>query len=307
MHQNKGIYKLERLFFVINPCAGYERVHKEWFKIAKLISNENFDYNFEFTGYVGHAEEIVKGKIQEGYRKFIIVGGDGTVNEVINGIFKQKDIPTTEFYLGLFAMGSGNDWARYYKFTQDYNESIDRIKWGQTVTQDVGKITYYDGNKPKEVYFVNTAGLCFDAIVGRKRPKGKVSVLYSLIRSLIKYNPEFLKVYIDDDIIREDLLSISIGNGRYSASGMLQTPEAIIDDGLLDVTIYPNMSKLNVINSVIKLYKGETFNIKGLRQFRTDKIRIESIGDTFIEIEGELIEGNNFNFSVVPNSINILV
>jgi YegS/Rv2252/BmrU family lipid kinase len=301
------------LFFIINPNAGNEAVKREWPRIEKLISLEDFEYDFDFTNYIGHAEELVTEKLGEGYRKFIVVGGDGTLNEVINGIFKQKTIPTKEIYIGLFCMGTGNDWARYYKFSNGYAESIERVKNETFITQDIGKIVYENG-KTKEAFFINIAGLCYDAVVVKttntmkeRGRRAKLAYLYSLLKSLIKYKPWKLKVVINDEILEGKFLSISIGNGKYSGGGMMQTPKALINDGFLDVTIYPNMTKMRILTNISKLYNGKILSIKGIKHFRTKSFVVESENKIFAEIDGEIIKGSTYKFEIIPDSINIFI
>jgi YegS/Rv2252/BmrU family lipid kinase len=303
----------DKLFFVINTNAGNEAVKKEWPKIEKLISKENLNYDFDFTSYTGHAEDITTEKLSEGYRKFIVVGGDGTLNEVINGIFKQKAVPANDVCIGLFGMGTGNDWAKYYQFPKDYSEAIKKIKECNTVTQDVGKIIYSSG-KAKEAYFNNVAGLCYDAVVVKatnimkeRGRKSKLAYLYSLLKSLIKYRPWKLKIIISGEVLEGKFLSISIGNGKYSGGGMLQTPNAVINDGFLDVTIYPDMTKMKILVNIAKLYNGKILKVKGVRNFRTKAFTIKSENKIFAEIDGEIIKGNDFEFSVISNAINIIV
>lgn len=303
-----------KFFFIINPNAGNGKSKKEWIKITKLISCENINYDFSFTKYIGNAEEIVTKKIYEGYKKFVVVGGDGTLNEVVNGIFKQKQVKTTDIYLGLFSMGTGNDWARYYNFSNDYNESIDRIKWEDSKLQDIGKVTYYINNQQKEAFFINVAGLCFDSIVVNETNKMKIrgrrskaSYLSSLLKSLLKYKAQKLKIFINNKTIEGDFLSLSIGNGKYSGGGMIQTPNAVIDDGLFDVTIYPKMNKLKIITSVNKLYNGKIYNIQNIQNLKTSNLKIEANNNIFAETDGEIIGGPPYEFSIIPKALNVFV
>jgi len=120
--------QIKKYFFIINPNAGNEGGSREWPKIEEMLKANDIEFDFAFTEKVGHAEQLVTDKITKSYRKFIVVGVDGTLNEVTNGIFKQKDVPTNEIYLGLIQMGTGNDWARYYNMKPIYQEEMERLK-----------------------------------------------------------------------------------------------------------------------------------------------------------------------------------
>ncbi|HOZ30200.1 MAG TPA: diacylglycerol kinase family lipid kinase [Bacteroidales bacterium] len=303
-----------KFFFLINPNAGNEGGEREWPIIKEKILNHSLEYDFAFTEAVGHAQSIIKEKIEEGYKKFVVVGGDGTLNETINGIFNQNDVPTTDIYIGLMQMGTGNDWARYYNFDTDYEKAIQRLIVGKSCRQDVGRISYESNDGVKSGYFINVAGLCFDSVVVKStnlmKERGrrtKSAYLISLLRSLIKYRPWELKITINDEIIDGKFLSISIGNGKYSGGGMIQTPAAVINDGFLDVTVYENMPKFKIVLNIKKLYNEKILSIKGVRSFRTKKFKIESKQKIFAETDGEIIGSTPYEISIIPNSINIFV
>ncbi|PLX09434.1 MAG: diacylglycerol kinase [Marinilabiliales bacterium] len=273
---------MKKYFFIINPNAGNEGGSREWPKIEEMLKANDIEFDFAFTEKVGHAEQLVTDKITKSYRKFIVVGGDGTLNEVTNGIFKQKDVPTNEIYLGLIQMGTGNDWARYYNMKPIYQEEMERLKKCPSKLQDVGKVEYHCDGENKSSYFINVAGLCFDSTVvkatNEMKERGrrtKFAYLISLLKSLIKYKPWHLKIYINDEVLEGEFLSISIGNGKFSGGGMIQTPEAVIDDGFLHVTIYQNMPKYKIVTNVKKLYNSKILKVKGVRSFKTQKFRIE--------------------------------
>jgi YegS/Rv2252/BmrU family lipid kinase len=307
--QNKNNF-----FFLINPNAGNECGLKEWPAIEVLLKEYNVHYEFEFTTAVGHAANIVKSKILEGYRKFVVVGGDGTLNETVNGIFNQQEVPSTDIYIGLIQMGTGNDWSRYYNFATDYKVSIERFINSNSVRQDIGKIDYSCDVNLKSGYFINVAGLCFDSAVVKatnlmkeRGRRTKSAYLISLLKSLIQYKPWQLKIFINDEILEGKFLSISIGNGKYSGGGMQQTPDALIDDGYLDVTIYENMPKFKIVTNIKKLYSGKILSIKGVRGFRTKSFRIESAQNIFAETDGEIIGSTPYEISIIPNSLNVFV
>lgn len=304
----------KKYFFIINPNAGNEGGSREWPKIQAILKSNQIEFDYAFTEKVGHAEQIVKSKIIESYRKFIIVGGDGTINEVTNGIFKQNQVPTNQIYIGLIQMGTGNDWARYYNLELDYVKEIERLKDCHSQIQDIGKIEYLNNNEKKSAYFINIAGLCFDSSVvqgtNEMKARGrrtKFAYLISLLKSLIKYKPWNLKIFINDEVLEGKFLSISIGNGKFSGGGMIQTPDAIINDGFLHVTIYQNMPKYKIVTNVKKLYNGKILTIKGVKSYKTKGFRIESKETIFAETDGEIIGSTPYEISILPSSLNVIV
>jgi YegS/Rv2252/BmrU family lipid kinase len=303
-----------KFFFLINPNAGNEGGEREWPKIKELVIKHELQYEHAFTEAVGHAQNIIQEKIKEGFRKFVVVGGDGTLNETVNGIFNQSAVASTDIYIGLMQMGTGNDWARYYNFDTDYEKAIQRLIIGNSCRQDVGKISYNANESMKSGYFINIAGLCFDSVVVKatnlmkeRGRRTKSAYLISLLKSLIKYRPWELKISINDEILEGKFLSISIGNGKYSGGGMMQTPSAVINDGYLDVTVYENMSKLKIVLNIKKLYNGKILEIKGVKSFRTKSFKIESKQKIFAETDGEIIGSTPYEISIIPDSVNVFI
>src|SRR5690606_32385111 len=117
---------------------------------------------------------------REGYREFIIVGGDGTLNEVINGIFAQKDLDPIEITIGMIPVGTGNDWCRMFGIPFNYHEAVKTILKGKTFIQDVGKVYFLRQQQQYKRYFINIAGIGFDAVVAKKgndlKEQGKSSI-----------------------------------------------------------------------------------------------------------------------------------
>ena len=318
MQKNKTLNEKQKynFFFIINPNAGKEEAKHKWPLIERILGQKNIKYSFAFTEKQGDAEKITIEKISEGFRYFVVVGGDGTLNEVVNGIFKQNSEAYSEIHLGLIQMGTGNDWSRYYGFNNDIENSVKRIENINIKQQDVGKIIFNDNGESKEAYFINVAGLCFDAVVVKatnamkeRGQRTKSAYLIALLSSLIKYKPWDLKIKINGTELCGKFLSISIGNGKYSGGGMMQTPDAIIDDGMLDVTIYEDMPKSKVVKNVKKLYDGTVTKVSGVKTFRCKTLQIENLNPQsviFAETDGEIIGNGPYTITVMHKVLNIL-
>ena len=154
---------LEEYFFIINPFAGRKKAVKEWLVLESMLKAKNILYDFHITTKGGDAQEVVKNKLVEGYRKFIVIGGDGTINEVINGLFSQKLVDTRELVLGLIILGTCNDWARYYKMKKDFPLAIEQLILGKTIKQDICNIKYTSENEEKEIFFISFSGKSLDS------------------------------------------------------------------------------------------------------------------------------------------------
>ena len=308
--------KQEKYLVIVNPNAGGKRAKSDWPIIESLLKEQNLFYDVVFTKYRHHAIEIVAKKIaQDHYRNIIVVGGDGTVNEVVNGIFDQKEVATRDIKLGVIMIGTGNDWGRMFDIPSDYAEAISIIKSGNSFIQDVGHVSYYIGEKEKTRYFINCAGLGFDALVtettNKDKDSGKSSTLSyfkSLLGSLFRYKPVDVRVKIDNrEILDGKLFTLSLGIGKYTGGGMKQNPDAIADDGLFDLMLVDKIAKTKLIRKIKKLYDGSINEIGEVQSYRINNMSVESDYKLMLEVDGESLGHAPFTFGIVPESLQLIV
>lgn len=295
---------------IVNPNAGNRKGKRDWTEISNLLDTNGFSYEARFTERRYHAIELSREAIAEGYRRIIIIGGDGTMNEVVNGIFTQDYCNSKEVVLGMITVGTGNDWGKMYNIPEDYNTAILAIKAGKTMLQDAGKVTYALNGGTEQRYFANIAGMGFDAsVVNRTNiqkdhgKSGKASYYTALLRSLSDYQTTNTRVIVNDSEAENDTFSISIGIGKFSGGGMIQTPEAIIDDGLFDITVIKSMTKFEIIKSLKKLFDGSILEHPKIISFKGDQIRIESDPEINLETDGESLGHTPVEFEIIPKSI----
>ena len=241
------------------------------------------------------------------------MGGDGTMNEVVNGVFTQDVCPTTDIYLAMITVGTGNDWGKLFGIPVQYERAIKVIKESKVRLQDVGIVYFYSGTTRDKRYFINIAGLGFDAVVVKrtniqkdKGYKGKAMYFLNLLRSLLFYKHTLVSVEIDGRKIKDDVFTISIGIGRFSGGGMMQTPKAIPDDGLFDITIIKKMRKGEIIMSLKKLYDGTILNHPKIEGYTGKDVLIDSDPLIHVEADGESLGHSPIEFSILSKSINII-
>jgi YegS/Rv2252/BmrU family lipid kinase len=303
----------ENWIVIVNPNAGSRKGKKDWDVISALLKNYSIKYEAYFTGGKRHAIEITCRVITEGYRKIIVVGGDGTMNEVINGIFTQNVCHSREITVAMITVGTGNDWGRMFGIPQDYEGAIKLIINSRICLQDAGVVTYFHGTEKGKRYFLNIAGLGFDALVVRRtnrakdRGRSNKTIYYwTLLRSLFSYSHTSTDVVIDGRRIENDTFSISLGIGRYSGGGMMQTPNAITDDGLFDITIIKKMRKGEMIRSLKMLYDGSILTHRKTEGYTGKNIKIDSDPLIHVEADGESLGHSPIEFDIIPDSINVI-
>ncbi len=304
----------DRWLVVINPNAGTRKGEKDWERISLLLTDNGFDFHPVFTETRLHAMKLTVDFIQRGFRKIIVVGGDGTMNEVVNGIFRQKVVPTTDIMLGMISVGTGNDWVRTFNIPTAYKGAVEILRRESTMLQDAGIVKYQNDHCEKSRYFINMAGLGFDGLVAQKTNRDKdlgrsnpLIYIKNLVSSLFAYKSSQTKVIVDGQVISDKIFSISIGIGQFNGGGMRQAPDALPDDGLFDLTLIKDMKKLSVVASIRRLYNGTIGQHKRVMTLVGKFIRIESEIPVLLETDGESLGHSPFEFQIVPKSVRVIV
>jgi YegS/Rv2252/BmrU family lipid kinase len=304
---------LKEWLIIVNPNAGNGKGKKDWGVISAFLKKEDLHFTVKFTERKGHAITYTLEGIKEGYRKIITVGGDGTLNEVVNGVFFNNICPTKDISLALIPVGTGNDWGRMFGIPSDYEKAIQIIGENKQMLHDIGLISFFEGQEKKFRYFINIAGLGFESVVVRRTNiqkdngrGGKAIYFYNLLMSLISYKNTKAEIVIDEKIITADVFSVNIGNGRYCGGGMRQTPHALPNDGFLDVTIINGMGKFEIIRNLKILYDGTILNHPKIDGYKCKNIKITSDQVLYTEADGESLGHTPAEFSIIPSSINII-
>ena len=302
-------------FFIVNPNAGSRKGTRDWPRISRLIKESGLSHETILTTHRGHAISLTLDCLKQGYRRIAIVGGDGTLNEVLNGIYSQQEIETKEILIGMIPVGTGNDWCRMFNIPFDYKKALEILIQEKTFIQDVGRVTYYYHDKPGIRYFMNVAGMGYDALVAKKtnimKEKGRggpLTYFYFVFASLFQYH--FMEAVIEVDgesVFKGEIFSMNVGICKYNGGGMMQVPFAVPDDGLLDVTLIKKAPKYIVIQHARKLYDGSLVNLPMVKTFRGNQIRIRSTGRIFLETDGESLGHTPFTFDIIPYGIRTVV
>ena len=305
----------KKWFVVVNPNAGSRKIKRDWPEIKKLLSEAEFEFGFVFTEGPLHAIELVKEAILNGERNFIAVGGDGTFNELANGIFSQSEVNHDEFILAAIPVGTGNDWGRMYGIPADYKKAVAIIKKGESFVQDVGLVEYQGGDSRKKRHFVNIAGMGFDALVAGKTNKqkdagkvGALSYFINLLTSLFEYKPGQVHLEVDGETWDFDTFSVAVGICRYNGGGMMQAPLALPDDGLFDVVVIKKIGMATIAVQLKNLYTGTFINHPKVFSCRGSKVKISSgLHDFKLEVDGESLGQGPYSFSVLPQALRVVI
>ena len=300
---------------IINPWAGCGLGKTEWPGIKKLLIQKGFEIKAFFTERPSHAIEIVKDAVKKGCRKFIAVGGDGTLHEVINGAMFQEEVPSTEITVGCIPVGSGNDWIKLYGIPSDHAGAIDVIAAGNSRLQDLALVKYKTETATDSRYMINVGGILFDGntvmeftrIKTEEGSDGKKTYIRGLFNAFRKSSPCHVDMVADGKpFYSGKILSAAFGIGKYSGGGLMQTPGAEPDDGLLDMTVFKLTGKLKVICNAWRLFNGTILKFKDALHCQLKTLSLESAYPLNLEIDGENVGTTPFTIEMAPAAINVL-
>jgi YegS/Rv2252/BmrU family lipid kinase len=299
---------------IINPHAGNGKGLKQWPEIKEKLQKLSIEFDHFITEYPLQAIEKTQEFVREGYRKFVVVGGDGSLNEVLNGLYLQKETDTREFVLANIPVGNGNDWGKCFQNPETIEQSIELLKNGHLFKQDVGKLSFKDREQEEVRYFLNIAGFGFDAQVVKDVLKAKekgrsgtfiyfLTLLFDLFKS--KYTQIELKA--DDQHMSRNVLSLACGVCRYNGGGMMILPFSEPNSGYLDITLIKNLSKWGVIRNVLRLFNGSFVKNKKVELLRARKLIIHTEKSLLMETDGEFLGKAPCEVEIIPSALNVLV
>lgn len=312
---NQELQNANRWMAIVNPVAGRGRGLTDWPVISTLLHEADIEVDALFTQRKYHATELAVSAVNRGYRQIIIVGGDGTIHEVVNGLFIQTRVPTQNVLIAVIAVGTGNDWIRMYGIPRTYPDAVRSIIDGHSFLQDVGRVTYYESRVHQTRYLANVSGVGYDAAVCRgfnllkdRGYHGKWLYVWNAFREALLYRSSKVVIEVDGTaVFRGKMFTSTIGILKYTGGGMSQTPYAVADDGLFDMTVIPQMNRIKLFSRFRTLYTDNIYNITGVQLHRGGHIKISSQPSIRLEIDGEILGDSDFEFEVIPRAIRAIV
>ena len=301
---------------IINPSAGNGKADKQWKNIETALREADMDFKVHRSKRALHCTELAKSLIENGARQLIGVGGDGTNHEIINGLMQQTVVPTDEITYGFIPVGTGNDWVKTHNIPRNVKKAVQVIKAGKTTFQDIGLAKFHVNSQPQQRYFVNVAGMAYDAFVGRvsnherKRITNALYYYLLIFKCLFKYKSSQARIILDGkEVANQHFYTINIGLCKYSGGGMQFVPHAEIDDGQFAVSYVNNMPKLEVIVSTHYLYGGKIAKFKHAKLFKAKHMKVEAVNDapTLLELDGEFVGETPVEFEIILKALKVIV
>lgn len=300
---------------IINPKSGKKKYRQQRKELFLLLKHHNIHFEYCVTRFAGHASKIAAAYVEAGYRNILILGGDGTISEAINGIFHADIASTRDIKIALIPRGTGNDWGRFWGITRNFKKSSAIFLAGKTKTIDIGKLNYTIEGKEETHYFINSMGIGLDAqvvnITNRlKKIFGSHSILYSIaiLLGVFSYRASKSRVITGETTRNSSLYTMNIANGCYSGGGLKQTPDAIPFDGLFDVMMVEKPGILSIITGLACLFRGKLLEHPAIHSYRTGELYIQCSKSIQVEADGIIVDAiSPFRVTVLPASIQMIV
>jgi len=294
---------------IINLTAGGGKPRPHLKTIFKYLKENGFNFKVSYTSHHGEAIELAQKAADKGMDLIVSIGGDGTVNEIVNGIMKSKNNPS----LGIIPLGWANDFIKSVNIPSDITQACQILARGKIKKIDIGVIN-------SQIYFANICGVGFDAEVAQlanqiksKHPNLRILSAFIYVFATVKkllspFGYHNVKIKFDGQEIHSKILFIAISNGKIYGGRFKITPEAILDDGLLEICLVEEMGRFKYLSIIPKVFKGTHKSIKGIHFYKAKEVIIQSSEPVLAQVSGEVIEGQKeFTITLLPKSLKLIV
>ncbi len=301
-------------FFVINPVSGKGSGLNVWQQLQPLLAKNNVLHSFAISAYHKHTLKLVAEKYEAGVRHFMGIGGDGTLNEMLNAVLGSATFKAEEACVfGLLPVGTGNDWVRgsHLKLTQ--NNVVEKLKAGKTLLHDVGVIE--TNQSTRKHFFINVAGAGLDGSVVHEieklnatGKKGKAVYLRGLLKALFRFKAPQCEIEVENKrIFNGKTLLMTAGKGQFFGGGMHISPQSKPANGKLDFTLVKKVSNWKTLPHLYKLFNGQIATAPFVEKQTGTFCTVQSAEALPVQADGEWVgEAKAVTFSVLPGAILIL-
>lgn len=309
-----------RTVVIVNPKSQGGKLGKRWPELAETLTRA-FPYDDVHTQAQGDATKLAREALKKGAERIVAIGGDGTINEVVNGFFEDGKPIARDASLAIIPFGTGGDFRKTVGLSTDPAEAAAVIAANHRRRIDVGKLelTGHDG-KPVLRMFVNIASFGVSGHLDRminesgKKLGGRLGYLVTGTRATLSYKNQRVQLRFDDnaqDRIEVTAYNIAVANGRFFGGGMMIAPDAEVDDGLFDVTVVGDLSLANLVTGFLRqVYKGTHLKTKGVSSRRAKIVEAEAVNPNDhveFDVDGEHLGRLPARFEVVPACLWLVV
>ena len=300
---------------VANPHASNGRVGRKWADYARRLETAFGPVDFLQTAARSEASILVRRAIRAGAQRIVVVGGDGTVNEAVNGFFENDHAIGAEVCLAVWPVGTGCDFARSIGLTgASFEYALDGAEERRI---DLGKASFVDqAGGLASRYFVNissfgSSGVIVDKVNATSKLLGAgASYFIGALRGLVAYRNQAVRLRIDTTLEVEMVINTVVAaNGRYFGGGMMMAPHAVLDDGALDIVVIGDIGVTAFLRDAPRLCQGLHLGQAYVRSFRAKQVEVQPLGKVpvLLELDGEQVGRLPVRYEIVPRALRLLL
>jgi diacylglycerol kinase (ATP) len=295
--------------FLVNPASDNGATGRRWPQLAHEAAAAGLRGDTFFSERPGHLPELARAAADDGATLLVAVGGDGTVNEVVNGIAGRDGVE-----VAVLARGTGRDFVRTYGIPHDPAGAVEVALHGRTRTIDLGRVAYraWSGEE-RESWFANVASAGMTGAIARRANETtkafgpKVSYVRAILRVFLGWAPTEMRVTVDGETRTQRLLDVAVANGRFLAGGMMLTPEAEPDDGRFDVLLIGALTKLELAIVMPKVFRGTHLPHPKGELLQGAVVTVDADEALPVQLDGEQPGTTPARFEIVPRALRVRV
>jgi len=304
-----------RTKFIVNPNSANGTTAKRWPQMQKTLKTLLGEFAFDFTTGPNTATFLTRQALKDGFEMVVGVGGDGTVNEIVNGFFENDTPINPDAVFGIIERGTGCDFIKATGIPKDETQAMELLKGKKTKRIDVGKFSFID-HRGKETsrYFANITSFGMGGEVDERVNRstkilgGKLSFLRAVLATFLTYKNKKVRLKIDDFFDEErTIMNIAVANGQFFGGGMWVAPQAKLDDGLFDVIIIGDLGLKESLFNMGKIYKGKHLTHPKIEFYRGKKVIADSDETVLLDVDGEAPGRLPAKFQILPRILNVKI
>ena len=304
-----------RVYAVVNPRAAFGKTRRLWPPFHRELTRALGVFPWDWTERPLHASALVRNALGEGCNLIICVGGDGTLNEVVNGFFDQQKSLSREAALAVVPCGSGGDFRRSLGLTGSVRSALAAILAGDTREVDVGRLSYRSfSSEPADRLFINIASFGLSARVAhlvRRQPSylgGSGRFFLATVQALLSHKNQHVNLEVDGEPVPPRILNTAaVANGRFFGGGMQIAPRALIDDGLLDLVVLGAVGLRDFFLWGPRLYRGRHLSHPCIHCRKVATVSATGAVSVMVEVDGEPIGTLPTSFTLLPRALRVRV
>ena len=297
--------------FIVNPASGSGKTGERWTELAARAAARGLRGDTLLTERPGHASALAEQAAASGARVVVVVGGDGTVNEVVNGLRRAS---SDAVELAVLPRGTGDDFARTFGIPGDFDRAVEIAANGRVRTLDIGRARYVslEGSE-EERYFVNFAGAGISGAIAKRgaatsrRFGARLAYFWATIAVFARWKSSEMTLEIDGERRVSQLYEVIVANGAYVAGGMWMAPEASPDDGLFETVLIGDFTKAEFVATFPKIYRGKHVGHAKIEILRGRTVSVDAAAPLPVVLDGEQPGTTPAHFEIVPGALRVRV